>query len=191
MWQYVAPIEVRADQKVWGWPYLLCSAGGPGQIVMSLCLLMPGSHCLAWGHNGAVTAPGNQLASTQVLWQMPTPLSRTSCFSLHSLRYWNIKQQSCCKELKSAWNVLINNSDTVFLKIQLVPDVLSIERHVLWLLRMFQLSFANVVTSENTSKWCLAIESFWDSDWDKDTSILWRLDFNHALSLPMPAECLN
>ena len=67
MWLYVAPIEVRADQKVWGWPYLLCSAGGPGQIVMSLCLLMPGSHCLAWGHNGAVTAPGNQLASTQVL----------------------------------------------------------------------------------------------------------------------------
>ena len=45
----------------------------------------------AWGHNGAVTAPGNQLASTQVLWQMPTLLSRTSCFSLHSLRYWNIK----------------------------------------------------------------------------------------------------
>ena len=60
--QYVmAPIEARADQKVWGCPYLLCSAGGPGQIVMSLCILA------AWGHNGAVTAPGNQLASTQVL----------------------------------------------------------------------------------------------------------------------------
>ena len=39
MWQYVAPIEARADQKVWCWPYLLCSAGGPGQIVMSLCIL--------------------------------------------------------------------------------------------------------------------------------------------------------
>ena len=64
---------------------------GRGKLLWVCVSWLPGSHCLARRHNGAVTAPGNQLASTQVLWQMPTLLSRTSCFSLHSLRYWNIK----------------------------------------------------------------------------------------------------
>ena len=48
----MAPIEARADQKVWGCPYLLCSAGGPGQIVMSLCILLPGE-TMQWSRHRA------------------------------------------------------------------------------------------------------------------------------------------